>query len=120
MDSSRTEVCSGDVPCFEGSWAVRTSFSTCKCVSRDSVCTEHKVTYRNLKIHIFLSKSAHIVVEAEGIVANQVGCKDEVSLAFFLAIKNDFASRPFHNVVDIERAPRLDLRRQNVSSKQRQ
>lgn len=27
MDSSRTDVCSGEVPCFEGSWA-RDSFST--------------------------------------------------------------------------------------------
>lgn len=29
MDSSRTEVCSGEEPCLEGSWA-RASFSTCK------------------------------------------------------------------------------------------
>lgn len=29
MDSSRTDVCSGEVPCLEGSWAVRDSFSTC-------------------------------------------------------------------------------------------
>lgn len=28
MDSSRTDVCSGDEPCLEGSWAVRDSFST--------------------------------------------------------------------------------------------
>lgn len=27
-DSSKTEVCSGDEPCLEGSWAVRDSFST--------------------------------------------------------------------------------------------
>ena len=29
MDSSRAEVCSGEVPCLEGRWAERDSFSTC-------------------------------------------------------------------------------------------
>jgi len=29
MDSSSTDVCSGDVPCFDGICAVRDSFSTC-------------------------------------------------------------------------------------------
>lgn len=89
MDSSRMDVCSGEVPCLEGSWA-RGSFSTCGAEWRVSrLCTRLRTgrerPYSDLKIHHLLRKRRHLVVEAEAVFTNVVGREDEVALPLFLA-----------------------------------
>jgi hypothetical protein len=51
MDSSRTEVCSGDEPCLEGMMARAASFSTC---AKDILVSQHHVV---LEAHTAISKS---------------------------------------------------------------
>lgn len=108
MDSSRIEVCSGVVPCLEGSWA-RASFSTCKWDQLGTFISVAKGTDSNLEVDVFLSEGAHLVVEAEGVFADLVCGKDEVALSLLLAVHNNLAIGAFNNVVDIERTTGLDL-----------
>lgn len=72
IDSSRRDVCSGDVPCFAGITA-RSSFSTWSrrhSISNLSVKwkgggASSATTYRDLEIHKFICEGAHLVIEAE-------------------------------------------------------
>jgi hypothetical protein len=66
-------------------------------------------TDRNLKVDKLLCKGAHLVVEAELILAWFVGGKDEVALSLPLAVHDVFAIRASNLVVDIERSSGLHL-----------
>lgn len=68
-------------------------------------------TDRNLEVNKFLGESAHLVVEAKLVLAGLVGGKDEVPLAFSLAIHNVFAVRAGNLVVNIEGTSGLHLER---------
>lgn len=90
MDSSRTEVCSGEEPCLEGMMARTASFSTCEMfVSSLRGRIDFFRTYRNLKVDHLLGECAHLVVEAEAVLARVVRREDEVALSLFYAIEND-------------------------------
>lgn len=114
MDSSRTEVCSGDVPCLEGSWA-RDSFSTYM-LDRQLLSfkgqdgqREQSSTYGDLEVDELLGEGTHFVVEAERVVTRLLRCKDKVSLSLLLARENDLAVRALNLVIDIERTAGLHL-----------
>jgi hypothetical protein len=64
----------------------------------------------NLEVDVLLGKSTHLVVEAEGVVADDVGGEDEVALSLLFTIQNNLAIGTLNNVVDIERTTRLDLK----------
>jgi hypothetical protein len=113
MDSSRTEVCSGDEPCLEGMMARAASFSTCGVdmlvlqlqivplrVSR--LATECNVTYSNLKVYHLLGKGAHLIVEAEPVFSRIIRREYEIALALLRSIKDDLVRRANDRVVDIE------------------
>jgi hypothetical protein len=59
-------------------------------------------TYRDLKIHKFLRESTHLIIEAEFILSCLSSREHEISLSLFLPIKNDFLSRSYNLVIDIE------------------
>jgi hypothetical protein len=84
-DSSRTEVCSGDVPCLEGNLA-RSSFSTYGTISELALSRDGVSTNRNLEVDKFVGKGTHLIVEAELVVPNLVGSEDEVALPLLFAI----------------------------------
>lgn len=70
----------------------------------------HRVcSYGNLKVDEFVGEGAHLVVEAELVLANDVGVEDKVALALLLAIEDDLLVRAGDNVIDIERTTGLDL-----------
>lgn len=130
MDSSRAEVCSGDVPCFEGSCA-RCSFSTysdakkghcqpaCLVSHRERRAPGRGRTNSNLEIHHFLRKRRHAIVEAEAVLSNILSGEDEITLPLFRALHDDIVIgtdlRANHCVVDIEGASGLDLGRGYIS-----
>jgi hypothetical protein len=69
-------------------------------------------TYGNLKIDQLLSKCAHLVVEAEPVLADLVGREYKVALALLGTVEDDLlvstvASGPDDRVVDIKRSTRL-------------
>lgn len=61
-------------------------------------------TDRDLKVDKLVCDSAHLVVEAEGVVTNIIAGKDKVSLALLLAINDNLAYWTCNLEVDIERA----------------
>lgn len=110
MDSSNADVCSGEVPCFEGK-LVRSSFSTwigTVSLLGMGMATRY-ATHSDLKVHKLLGESAHLVVKAESIFSNIVGREDEVALAFLLTIHNYSFIGSDDLIVNIERASCLDL-----------
>jgi len=70
--------------------------------------------YGNLKVHKFLSKCAHLVVEAESVFARVGCCEDEVALSLLLPIHNDLVIRSNYLIIDVERSSSLDLFTINV------
>lgn len=68
-----------------------------------------KKTYRNLKIHKLLRKRRHFIAEAEAILANALRGKHEIALALLCSIQNDLFEGTGDQVVNVERAARLDL-----------
>ena len=78
-------------------------------VSRGPQRRTHSSTYGNLKVDDFVRVGAHVVVEAELVVADLLGGEDEVTLALLGAIEDDLLLRPRHFVVEIERASGLHL-----------
>jgi hypothetical protein len=120
IDSSSADVCSGDVPCLEGIWASRCSFSTLPSQHLVSILHLYKAdmkggkgeeegTYSDLEIHKFLRKSTHLVIETELIFARLRSCEHEVSLSLLLSIHYDFVLWSDDLVVDVERSSCLDL-----------
>lgn len=86
MDSSRTEVCSGVEPCFEGSCA-RGSFSTYEIVSlRNRKRQVEQEAYGDLEVDKLFSECGHLIVEAESEFANVVCCEDKVALSLLFAL----------------------------------
>ena len=67
-------------------------------------------TNGNLKVDKLLAVRAHVVVEAELVLANIVGREDKVALLLLLALHDNLAGRARDLVVDVERASGLDLR----------
>lgn len=65
--------------------------------------------YCDFKINKLLGKCAHIVVKAESVLARLFRREDKVALSLLLRAHDDPISRTDNAVVDIERAPRLDL-----------
>lgn len=65
--------------------------------------------YRNLNVDKLLGKGAHLVAEAERVVAGLLGRKGKVALALLFARHDDLVVRGRDFVVDIERATGLDL-----------
>jgi hypothetical protein len=59
-------------------------------------------TNSNLKIDVFLGKCAHLVVEAERVLSNQLRSEDEVALSLFFALQDDLSAGTLNEVVDIE------------------
>jgi hypothetical protein len=72
-------------------------------------------TYGNLKVDNFLSKCAHLVVEAEAVLARLVGREDKIALPLLGAVQYDPLLGPNNRIVDIERAARLDLEAASAS-----
>lgn len=69
-------------------------------------------TYGDFKVHELLCKCAHLVVEAEAVLADLVGCEHKVALALLRAIEDDLlwaaiGARADNRVIDVERAARL-------------
>ena len=73
--------------------------------------------YGNLKVNHLLRVCAHVVVEAELVLADLVGGEDKVALALLLALHDGLGAGASHIIVDIERAAGLNLRGQVVSKK---
>lgn len=73
--------------------------------------------YRYLKIHHFLRKRRHLVVEAKPVLANTLSCEHEVTLSLLGTLHNDFLARADNRVIHIEGTTGLNLmRRQLVNS----
>lgn len=68
-------------------------------------------TNSNLEVDEFLGKCAHLVVEAERVVSNQLRSEDEVALPLFFALQDDLSTGTLDEVVDIKRTTRLNLYR---------
>src|SRR5699024_8260371 len=66
-----------------------------------------RATNRNVKVDVFLGKRAHLVVEAERVLAGLLGRKDKVAAPLLFALENDLATRALDDVVDIKRTARL-------------
>lgn len=124
MDSSRTVVCSGEEPCLEGMAARGASFSTWKgllvCCRAYSLFRQAHgraqstdSTYSDLEINKLLGECAHLVVEAEAVLADLVGSEDEVALSFLRSVKDDLllaaiGTWAHDRVIDVERTARLN------------
>lgn len=128
MDSSRAEVCSGDVPCLAGIEA-RTSFSTCaekgiklvqlfpRLSSHPVPCNGHpdatggkrRQTYSDLEIHKLLRERAHLVIKAEFVLPRLQRREDEVTLALLFPVQDDLLVRARHLVIDVEGTACLNL-----------
>jgi hypothetical protein len=63
----------------------------------------------NLKVDEFLRVRAHLVVEAELVLARFLRGKDEIALPLLLAVQDVPPVRASHFIVDIERTTRLHL-----------
>lgn len=109
MDSSRAEVCSGEVPCLEGRRADGDSFSTCEGVEgqckvkhafgielqyilgghkdgraeRVRPALERGPTYSDFEVHHFLSERTHFIVEAKAVFSGRLGREYGVQLPLF-------------------------------------
>lgn len=70
------------------------------------------LSYRNLKVDVLVGIRAHLIVEAELVLARLVGREDKVALALVETLEEDLAVGVGDLVVDVERATRLDLSRQ--------
>lgn len=66
-------------------------------------------TYRNLKVDVLVGVRAHLVVEAELVLADLVGREDKVALALVEALEQDLAVGVSDLVVDVKGPARLDL-----------
>jgi hypothetical protein len=121
MDSSRTEVCSGVDPCFEGNCA-RDSFSTYQFPIQlanflSNAIEEYNkgfrwckgATYSNLKIHLFLGKRWHFIVKAEAILANIVCREYKIALSLLGTLHDEFLIGSCYGIVDIEGTSGLNL-----------
>ena len=76
-----------------------------------------RATNRNVKVDVFLGKRAHLVVEAERVLAGLLGRKDKVAAPLLFALENDLATRALDDVVDIKRTARLDLQWESVMAR---
>lgn len=65
--------------------------------------------YRDLEVHRLLGEGAHLVVEAEAILAHIVGREDKVALSLLGTVENHLVVGASYCVVDIEGATGLDL-----------
>lgn len=108
-DSSRADVCSGELPCLEGRLTLD-SFSTCKVMDqRWGPGRVEDQTNRNLEVHHLVREGAHLIVEAELVFSDLVRSEDEIALPFLLSVQDALASGPSDFVIDIEGAARLHL-----------
>jgi hypothetical protein len=117
IDSSNAEVCSGDVPCFEGIEA-RCSFSTYHPEGSANYNSgergqepEAGSTYSYFKINKLLRECAHLIVEAKSVFSGLACGEDEVSLSLLFPIHDDLVPRSHNLVIDIEGASCLNLAR---------
>lgn len=67
------------------------------------------ITHRNLEINHLLGKGRHLVVEAEAVFSDALGCEDKVALSLFGSIHDDLVTGRGHGEIDIEGATGLDL-----------
>jgi hypothetical protein len=72
-------------------------------------CNIKVLTYRNLKIHHLLRKSAHLIIEAEPILAHIIRRKHKVALSLLCAVEDDLVRGARDRVVYVEGAAGLDL-----------
>lgn len=63
----------------------------------------------DLEIDKLLGEGTHLVIEAERVIADNVGGEDKVSLSLLLTVHDDLAIGTLNNVVDVKRTTRLDL-----------
>lgn len=70
---------------------------------------KRRKTYRNLEINKLLCESTHLIIEAEPIFSRLTSREHEITLSFLLSIKNDFISRSYNLIIDIERTSSLNL-----------
>lgn len=68
-------------------------------------------TDSNFEIDKFLGKCAHLVVEAERVVANLLRGEDKVALSLLFALKDDLSTGSLDKVIDIKRTTGLNLMR---------
>jgi hypothetical protein len=115
IDSSKADVCSGDVPCLEGIEA-RCSFSTYFSAGKVSSCTsgggqrtKRGNAYSDFKIDKLLRECAHLIIEAESVFARLARGEDEVALSLLFAIQDDLVPRSHNLVINIEGASCLNL-----------
>lgn len=117
IDSSRMLVCSGEDPCFDGMAARGASFSTWGVLV--PLCWNSRVTrkrrgaYGDFKVDQLLCESAHLVVEAEAVLADFIGCEDEVTLSFLGSVEDDFllpaiGSWADNRIINVERTTSLN------------
>ena len=59
-------------------------------------------TYGNLEIYHLLCECAHLVAEAEAVLAHVIGREDKVALALLVAVENKLVGRTDNLVIDIE------------------
>jgi hypothetical protein len=104
------------------------SFSTWTCVSTSTLsvvspaASHHLLllrsaggAYGDFKIHHLLRKRAHLVVEAEAVLADIIGRKNKVSLPLLGAVEYDLVRGANDAVVHVEGAARLHLRESLIS-----
>ncbi len=70
---------------------------------------EWEGTYGDLKVHHLLDPGAHLVVEAEAVLARLFCREDGVELPLFTVLHYDLVVGAYDAVVDVEGAARLDL-----------
>ena len=66
-------------------------------------------TYRDLKVHELLCPGAHLVVEAEPVLADIIRREHKITLLLLLALQNDTFLRSHDFVIDIEGSTGLNL-----------
>jgi len=134
MDSSRTEVWAGSAPRLEGRREGGASFSTCDYICKLSLRGSMLIVgsrrgarsrvgcavmalihrgeaYRDFKIHHLLRPGAHLVVEAEAVLARLFCREDGVELPLFTVLHYYLVVGTHHAVVDVEGAAGLHLYR---------
>lgn len=64
-------------------------------------------TDRDLKVDKLVGVGAHLVVEAEAVLADLVGGKDKVALSLLLTVEDVLSTRAGDLVVDVKGSSRL-------------
>lgn len=71
---------------------------------RERVLVSCVFTYCDFEIDHFVCERAHLIVEAEAVLARVLGCEDKISLSFFFAGEDYSVAWAVDYVVDVEGA----------------